>query len=136
MTTHKRNKSGLHPALFSELTAPEKSQVWAAMEAYNAVYLDAPYFEIEEFYHEIYKRGQALTQPKNTGSPLAAVLGLSGALAVAAGSCLLGNLCFAGANIPLILAFAAAGNRAQLAQFVGYEIIAVSGLALHLGGIV
>jgi len=106
------------------------------MLAYNAIYLDQPYFSLEEFYHEIYRRGQQHTQPKNSGSTLAAVLGLSGALAVAAGSCLLGNLLFASANIPLIAAFAAAGNRAQLAQFVGYEVIALSGVVLQLGGIV
>ena len=50
-----RNKSGLLPALYSQLTNDEKADVKANMTIYNATSLDKPYFEPEQFYQQVYK---------------------------------------------------------------------------------
>ena len=135
----RRNKSGLLPQLYLNLREDEKAPVKAAMKAYNAIYPDQPYFDIGQYYQDIYRRGQQQTQPKkptNTKAlKLAAVLGIAGALAVAGGSILWGNLFFAASNPPLIAQFWSNGGRAQVCQFAVFEGLTVLGVVLHLGGI-
>lgn len=53
----KRSKSGLLPQLFSRLSPDEKQQVEAAMNSYNTIYADHPYYEPEQFYQVIFRRG-------------------------------------------------------------------------------
>lgn len=53
----RRTKSGLHPATYSALSESEKTAVETAMLAYNQQYADQPYFEIEEFYQQIFRVG-------------------------------------------------------------------------------
>ena len=134
----RRNKSGLHPTRYELLSQDERAQVRAAMAAYNAVYLDQPYFDIVEYYHEIYRRGQQQTQSKKSNTralKLAAILGISGAIAFTAGSLLWGNLFFAFSHPPIIAQYWANGGRAQVCQFVVLEGLALAGIVLQLGGI-
>lgn len=57
----KRNKSGLLPSLYSQLTEEEKKAVSGAMIAYNNLYSDRPFFEAEQFYQQIYRNMKRLT---------------------------------------------------------------------------
>lgn len=57
MARKSRSRSGLHPSTFQSLPESEKTAVRAAMQAYNQQYLDRPYFEIEEFYQNVYRVG-------------------------------------------------------------------------------
>ena len=135
----RRNKSGMHPSRYDLLSQDERAQVRASMKAYNAIYLDQPYFDIGQYYQDIYRRGQQQAQPKKSTNTkalkLAAVLGIAGALAIAGGSILWGNLFFAASNPPLIAQFWSNGGRAQVCQFAVFEGLAVLGVVLHLGGI-
>ncbi|MHC1757521.1 MAG: hypothetical protein AB9861_19160 [Methanosarcina sp.] len=52
-----RSRSGFHPSTYLSLSESEKAAVRAAMQAYNRQYCDRPYFEIEEFYQNVYRVG-------------------------------------------------------------------------------
>jgi len=45
------------PRPYSGLSPFEQAAVKAAMKGYNQQHLDNPYFEVEEFYKEIYIKG-------------------------------------------------------------------------------
>lgn len=52
-----RLRSGLHPALYSSLSDSEKAAVKAAMKAYNLRNPSEPFYELEEFYQQVYRVG-------------------------------------------------------------------------------
>lgn len=51
-----RNKSGLLPHLYSQLTEEEKNKVKTSMTAYNNIYSDQPYYEVDQYYQQIFRR--------------------------------------------------------------------------------
>lgn len=61
----KRNKSGLLPQLFANLTETEKQEVKASMVAYNNIYGDQPYYEPEQYYQQIYKKSKLIKGAAN-----------------------------------------------------------------------
>jgi hypothetical protein len=52
-----RQRSGFHPSTYASLSATEQAAVKAAMTAYNQRNPSGPYFEVEEFYQQVYRVG-------------------------------------------------------------------------------
>jgi len=46
-----------YPDNFAALSSSDQEAVKRAMKAYNNIYLDQPYFEVEEFYQNVYRVG-------------------------------------------------------------------------------
>ncbi|AYK14499.1 hypothetical protein [Methanosarcina flavescens] len=53
----KGKRSGLLPHSYQALSEDEKTQVKAAFRVYNKNHPHNPYFEIEVFYHRVYRKG-------------------------------------------------------------------------------
>lgn len=57
-TGYKRgSKSGLLPSSYQYLTDDEKTQVNAAFLAYNQNHPQNPYLIVDQFYHQVYRKG-------------------------------------------------------------------------------
>ncbi|WP_440944982.1 hypothetical protein ACSAZL_06390 [Methanosarcina sp. T3] len=52
-----RQRSGFHPSLYASLSKTEQAAVRAAMAAYNKRNPSTPYYEVEEFYQQVYRAG-------------------------------------------------------------------------------
>ncbi|WP_048065455.1 hypothetical protein [Methanosarcina acetivorans] len=56
MPRSKSNRTFPGPRPYSSLSKFEQAAVKVAMVGYNQQYLDRPYFEVEEFYTEVYSK--------------------------------------------------------------------------------
>jgi len=52
-----RQRSGRHPSLYASLSETEQAEVRKAMIAYNQRNPKRPFFEVEEFYQQVYRDG-------------------------------------------------------------------------------
>jgi len=53
MARSKHNKSGLLPALYSQLSPDEQQKIRVQMKEYNETTRYAPFFEVEQFYQRV-----------------------------------------------------------------------------------
>jgi hypothetical protein len=51
------SKSGLLPSSYQSLTDDERAQVNAAFLAYNQNHPHDPYLIVDQFYHQVYRKG-------------------------------------------------------------------------------
>jgi len=49
----RRNKSGLKPSLYSDLSLEDQNEIKALMIEYNGSCLDPPFLEPSQFYHAV-----------------------------------------------------------------------------------